>query len=77
LTESLLGGLFTAVRPYLPYTAATSLSGTPLGSASFGPARDVSSAAAPLPFAATALLAATGIAVALIAARTTVPRDIT
>ncbi len=77
IIESLLGGLFTAVRPYLPYTAATSLAGTPLGSASFGPARGAGSGA-PLPFAAaTALLAAIAVAGALIAARTTVRRDIT
>lgn len=77
IIESLLGGLFTAVRPYLPYTAATTLAGTPLGSASFGPARDISTAA-PLPFAAAAaLLAAIGAAGALLAARYTIPRDIT
>jgi len=77
IIESLLGGLFTAVRPYLPYTAATTLAGTPLGSAAFGPARDASSGT-PLPFAAaTALLAAIATAAALIAARTTIRRDIT
>jgi ABC-type transport system involved in multi-copper enzyme maturation permease subunit len=77
IIESLIGGLFGAVRPYLPYTAATALGGTPLGSANFGPARGVSGVA-PLPFAAAAaLLAAIALAGALVAARTTVRRDIT
>src|SRR6185437_15399239 len=76
LIESLIGGLFNAVRPYLPYTAATALAGTPLGSASFGPGRGASGAA-PLPFAAsTALLAAIALVGALIAARTTIRRDV-
>jgi ABC-type transport system involved in multi-copper enzyme maturation permease subunit len=76
IIESLIGGLFGPVRPYLPYTAATALAGTPLGSASFGPGRGASSVS-PLPFAAgTALLAAIAIAGALIAARTTVRRDV-
>jgi ABC-2 type transport system permease protein len=76
IIESLIGGLFGSVRPYLPYTAATALAGTPLGSASFGPGRGASSVA-PLPFAAgTALLAAIAIAGALIAARTTIRRDV-
>jgi ABC-2 type transport system permease protein len=77
IIESLVGGLFQAVRSYLPYTAATTLAGTPLGSASFGPSRDAA-AGAPLPFAAaTALLAAIAMAGALLAARTTLRRDIT
>jgi ABC-2 type transport system permease protein len=77
IIESLIGGLFKSVRPYLPYTAATTLAGTPLGSASFGPGRGVT-AGAPLPFAAaTALLAAIVLVGALIAAATTVRRDIT
>lgn len=77
IIESLIGGLFGAVRPYLPYTAATALAGTPLGSASFGPGRGAAGIA-PLPFAtATALLAAIALAGALIAARTTIRRDVT
>lgn len=76
IIESLIGGLFNAARPYLPYTAATALAGTPLGAASFGPGRGASGAA-PLPFAAsTALLAAIALAGALIAARTTIRRDV-
>jgi ABC-2 type transport system permease protein len=77
IIESLIGGLFNSVRPYLPYTAATALAGTPLGSASFGPGRG-GSGAGPLPFAAaTALLVVIALAGALIAARTTVRRDVT
>ena len=76
IIESLIGGLFDSVRPYLPYTAATALAGTPLGSASFGPSRGVSGVV-PLPFAAaTALLAAIAVAGALVAARTTIRRDV-
>ena len=75
--ESLLGGLFPAIRPYLPYTAATTLSGTSLGGAAFGPAHGVSGGT-PLPFAATAaLLAALALVLAAAAARTTVRRDVT
>ena len=70
--ESLLGGLFPAIRPYLPYTAATTLSGTSLGGAAFGPAHGVSGGT-PLPFAAAAaLLAALAVVLAAAAARTTV-----
>jgi ABC-2 type transport system permease protein len=75
--ESVIGGLFTSVRPYLPYTVATTLAGTPLGGAAFGPAHLVAGGG-PLPFAAgLALLAALGALIALAAARTTVRRDIT
>ena len=77
LIESLIGGLFGSVRPYLPYTAATALAGTPLGSANFGPSRGVVGVSA-LPFAgAAALLLAIAVAGALIACRTTIRRDIT
>jgi len=77
ILESLVGGLFKPVRPYLPYTAASALAGTPIGGSSFGPGRGAT-AAAPLPFAAAAaLLAAIAVVAALIAARSTVPRDIT
>jgi ABC-2 type transport system permease protein len=77
IIESLIGGLYTSTRPYLPYTAATALAGTKLGSAAFGPAHGLNGGA-PLPFAAgAALIAAFVAAAALIAARTTVRRDIT
>jgi ABC-2 type transport system permease protein len=77
IIESLIGGLYTSTRPYLPYTAATTLAGTKLGSAAFGPAHGLNGGD-PLPFAASvALIAAFAAAAALIAARTTVRRDIT
>jgi ABC-2 type transport system permease protein len=77
LIESLLGGLFKAVQPYLPYTAATTLAGTSLGGAAFGPAHGASTTVAALPFAAaTALLAALAVVLALLAGRITVPRDV-
>jgi hypothetical protein len=59
--ESLFGGLFTSIRPYLPYTAASTPSGTPLGGSAFGPAHGLSGGT-PLPFAAAAALLA-GLAV--------------
>ena len=74
----ILGGLFNPIQPYLPYTAATTLAGTQLGRAAFGPANGAASTATALPFAAAAaLLAALAIALSALAARTTVPRDIT
>ncbi|HVT70436.1 MAG TPA: hypothetical protein VHF26_22005 [Trebonia sp.] len=77
LIESLIGGLFPAARPYLPYNAASTLAGTPLGTASFGAGRSADGIL-PLPFAAvTALLAAIAVVLAAVAARTTVRRDIT
>jgi ABC-2 type transport system permease protein len=75
--ESIIGGLYTSVRPYLPYTAATTLGGTQLGGAAFGPAHQVAGGG-PLPFlGALALLVAVAALVAAAAARTTVRRDIT
>jgi ABC-2 type transport system permease protein len=77
IIESTIGGLYTSIRPYLPYTAATSLAGTRLGSAAFGPAHGLKGGG-PLPFlAAAAIIAAIAAAVSLIASRTTVQRDIT
>jgi ABC-2 type transport system permease protein len=76
--ESLLGGLFNSVQPYLPYTAATTLAGSSLGGAAFGPAHDAATTATPLPFAAaTALIAGVAVLLSVVAARTTVPRDVT
>jgi ABC-type transport system involved in multi-copper enzyme maturation permease subunit len=77
LVESAIGGLATSTRRYLPYTAATTLAGTKLGNAAFGPAHGLNGSG-PLPFAAAAgLVAAVTAAAALIAAWTTVRRDIT
>lgn len=77
IIESLIGRLFTAVQPYLPYTAGTTLAGTSLGAAGFGPGHAVSGGT-PLPFAAaTALLVALAAVLAAVASRTTVRRDVT
>ncbi len=78
--EPTIGGLFTALRPYLPYTAATTLAGAPLGVGPGGlrvAVHHSNAVAGPLPF-----VAATGFLIAVIAllstaaARTTVQRDI-
>jgi ABC-2 type transport system permease protein len=77
IIESIIGGLYTSVRPYLPYTAATTLAGARLGAAAFGPAHGLNGGG-PLPFvAAAALIAAIGAAISLVASRTTLRRDIT
>jgi ABC-2 type transport system permease protein len=75
--ESIIGGLFTSIRPYLPYTAATTLAGIKLGGAAFGPAHGLSGGS-PLPFAAAAALVL-GVAALLdvIAVRTTLRKDVT
>ena len=74
--ESIIGGLFTSVRPYLPYTAATTLAGNKLGGAAFGPAHDVAGGG-PLPFAAAAaLLIGVSALPEAIASRTTVRQDV-
>lgn len=85
VAEPVLGGVFTTVHPYLPYPAATTLAGVPLGSA--GPGVHVAvraahaapaPAAGPLPFAAAAaLLAVLAVLTCAIAARTSLRRDIT
>lgn len=73
--ESIVGGLYNWLGPYLPFTAATTLGGAPLGSGGLGFA--ATSDATALPFAAaTALLAALILALAVTAARTTVRADI-
>jgi ABC-2 type transport system permease protein len=75
--ESVIGGLYTSVRPYLPYTVATTLAGAKLGNAAFGPAHGLSGGG-PLPFiGGLALLAGLTAVIALAAARLTLPRDIT
>jgi ABC-type transport system involved in multi-copper enzyme maturation permease subunit len=75
--ESIIGGLFTSVRPYLPYTAATTLAGIKLGGAAFGPAHNVAGGGA-LPFVgATALVLGVAALLDAIAARTTVRKDVT
>jgi ABC-2 type transport system permease protein len=75
--ESIVGGSVKALRPYLPYTAASTLGGAKLGAAAFGPDYSVSTQT-PLPFiAALALLTVIVAAIAAIAARTTVRHDVT
>lgn len=75
--ESILGGGVTAIRPYLPYTVATTLGGAKLGAGAFGPGYSVTDQHA-LPFAvATVALAALAGLLAVLAARTTVRHDIT
>lgn len=75
--ETILGGSLSAIRPYLPYTAATTLGGAKLGAGAFGPGYSVSSQQA-LPFlAAAALVAAFATVLSAVASRTTVRRDIT
>jgi ABC-2 type transport system permease protein len=73
--ESLLQNSVNVVGPYLPYTAATTLAGSPLGRSGFGFPNNSSVGA--LPFAVAAVLVAgIAVAVSLLAARTTVRRDI-
>ena len=75
--ESILGGSISAVRPCLPYTAATTLGGAKLGAGAFGPGYSVSSQQA-LPFlAAAALVVAIATVVSLLAGRTTLRHDVT
>ena len=77
IVESVIGGLYTEVRPYLPYTAATTLAGArssgtlPLA----GPRAEGRRATAV--FAAVGVIGAIALVVSLTAARTTVRRDIT
>jgi ABC-2 type transport system permease protein len=77
LVESLIGGLYTSTRPYLPYTAATSLGGDALGGAAFGPAHNTGGGV-PLSFGASvALLAAIAVVLGVVGSRTTIQRDVT
>jgi ABC-type transport system involved in multi-copper enzyme maturation permease subunit len=76
LIESVLAGLYPGTRPYLPYAAATTLAGAPVGYSAFGPAHGAAGGT-PLPFAAAAALAAGVVMlISALAARTTVPRDV-
>jgi ABC-2 type transport system permease protein len=75
--ESILGGSLNAIRPYLPYTAATTLGGAKLGAGAFGPGYSISSQQALPSLAAAVLAAAVATALSAVAARTTVRRDIT
>jgi ABC-2 type transport system permease protein len=84
LIEPLIGGLFTTVQPYLPYTAATTLAGADLGAGAGGLHVHVQrgaaavAAAGPLPFGAVvAVLGTLVIVVSVIAAYTRLRADIT
>ena len=73
--ESILGGVFNQIGPYLPFTAATTLAGAKLGGGGFG--YSGASTAAPLPFiAAAGLIVAIAVAISTIATRTTLRADI-
>lgn len=75
--ESIVGGLFTSVRPYLPYTAATTMAGAKLGGAAFGPAHDLAASTGPLRFfSAVAVIVAIAVLISLLAVTTTVQRDV-
>ena len=63
--ESILAGLFPAEARYLPYSAAIAMAGRGQGATTVLPM-----------WGAAALLAGLGVVIALIASRTTVPRDI-
>jgi ABC-2 type transport system permease protein len=82
--EPIIGGLFTTIQPYLPYTAATTLAGAKLGAGAGGVHVSVHHGAVaavapgPLPFgAAVALLGALVIVVSVIAACSRLRADIT
>jgi ABC-type transport system involved in multi-copper enzyme maturation permease subunit len=75
--ESILGETVTALRPFLPYTAASTLGGTKLGAAAFGPGYS-ESAQLPLDFlAAAALVAGIALILSLVGVRTTLRQDVT
>jgi ABC-type transport system involved in multi-copper enzyme maturation permease subunit len=76
VVEGIIGGLFSSIGPYLPFTASTTIAGAALGGGGFG--FRGSSTASPLPFfAAAALVALVATLVAAVAARTTLRKDIT
>jgi ABC-2 type transport system permease protein len=77
IAESVIGGLYHPIWPYLPYTAATTIAGIPIGGGAFGPAHGGANGT-PLSFlAAAAVVAGIAAVFALIADRTTLRADIT
>jgi ABC-type transport system involved in multi-copper enzyme maturation permease subunit len=77
VVESVVGANVSSIRPYLPYTAASTLGGAKLGAAAFGPGYSISGQS-PLPFlAAAALVVAIGAVCASVAARTSLRADVT
>ena len=82
--EPIIGGVFTSLQPYLPYTAATTLVGAQARNwirwspVNVNHGRTPAVAPPPLPFgAAVALLGALVIVVSVIAARSRLRADIT
>jgi len=75
--ESVLDGIYPSIGRYLPFTTATSLAGSKVGGA-FYAAGGAISGPAPLPFgAAAALVAVVAVLASVLAAATTLSRDIT
>jgi ABC-type transport system involved in multi-copper enzyme maturation permease subunit len=82
--EPIIGGFFPAAQPYLPYSAATTLAGTQLGSGAGGVHVNVQHGGpatvtvTPLPFAAVvALLGALAIVISMLAACSRLRADVT
>lgn len=74
--ESIVGGVFNSLDPYLPFTAATTLAGSRLGGGGFGFGGNPSTTALPF-LAASALVVALAAALSAGAAATSINRDIT
>ena len=77
IAESVIGGLYHPIWPYLPYTAATTIAGIPIGGGAFGPAHGGANGAPLQFFAAAALVAGIAAVFAAVASRTTIRADIT
>jgi ABC-2 type transport system permease protein len=77
IIESVIGGLYHPIWPYLPYTAASTIAGIPIGGAAFGPAHGGSDGTSLPVFAAAAVVAALAAVFAVVASRTTLREDIT
>jgi ABC-type transport system involved in multi-copper enzyme maturation permease subunit len=74
--ESVVGANVTSIRPYLPYTAASTLGGAKLGAAAFGPGFRISGQSA-LPFVGAALvLVAIAAVLAAVADRSALRADV-
>jgi len=77
LGESVLGGIYPSVGRYLPFTTAATLAGSKIGGAFYAAGRSLSGPGQ-LPFAAAAaLVAAVAVLASIVAAGTTLSRDIT
>jgi ABC-2 type transport system permease protein len=77
LGESVLGGIYPSIGRYLPFTTAATLAGSKIGGAFYAAGRSLSGPGQ-LPFAAAAaLVAAVAVLASILAAGTTLSRDIT